>query len=347
MSARRSWLPILLPVLLVSLLLLGAVAVPLPYYAIGPAPVQPANRLVRVPPGRAYPPKGEVLLTSVSLRPATAMLALQGWVDGDVAVVPRPQVLGSGRTRQSPRDLEREIELSMESSRHVAVVAALRHLGIPVTEHGSGALVAEVVPGSSADGRLIAGDVITGVDRRPTPLADQAVEAIRAHRPGETVVLDVVASDGTPRAEDVVLGSRAEDPAAFLGVALRTKDERLEYPFEVRLDDVDIGGASGGLAFALAVIDVLTPGELTGGRVVAATGGISSDGRVREVDGVPQKAAAARDASALHMLVPVGAARAALGHAGTQMKVVEIGSLAAAVDALVAAGGERPAPITR
>ena len=58
--------------------------------------------------------------------------------------------------------------------------------------------------------------------------------------------------------------------------------------------------------FTLAILDVLTPGDLTGGMRVAVTGAIADDGTVRPVGGVAQKTVAAADAGAEVLLVPAG-----------------------------------------
>jgi PDZ domain-containing protein len=54
----------------------------------------------------------------------------------------------------------------------------------------------------------------------------------------------------------------------------------------------------------LAIIDDLTPGDLTGGERVAVTGTISDDGHVGEIGGLPQKAVAAKSAHAQLFIVP-------------------------------------------
>ena len=61
---------------------------------------------------------------------------------------------------------------------------------------------------------------------------------------------------------------------------------------------------SAGLAMALAILDDLTPGDLTGGKRVAVTGTISDDGHVGEIGGIEQKAVAAKSADAQLFIVP-------------------------------------------
>ena len=55
---------------------------------------------------------------------------------------------------------------------------------------------------------------------------------------------------------------------------------RYKIPLQIKINTSDIGGPSAGLAMALAIVNALTPGELTGGKRVAVTGTIDADGRV-------------------------------------------------------------------
>lgn len=338
--SRRSWLPLLLPLLALSLAALAAVVIRLPYYAIAPGDAQPVNDLIKVPDDRAFPPSGRVSATTVSLRSVTPFTAVLGWLDGDVDVVPEPDVLGAPSSRRVRQEFSREAEREMTQAKDVAVLVALRRAGFQVPELGAGAQVTSVVTGSPAEGRLGVGDAITAVNGRATALAKDVVDAIVSHGPGQSVVLDVVGADGSRRAEEVVLARHPSRPTGFLGASLVTREHRFDYPFDVEVDSLDAGGASAGLAFALGVVDALTRGELTGGHHVAATGTIAPDGRVGEVDGVAQKAAAARRAGVDYFLVPPGAVAGARAHAGERVEVLGVSSLDEAIAALGRLGGD-------
>lgn len=88
-------------------------------------------------------------------------------------------------------------------------------------------------------------------------------------------------------------------------------------PITVTIDSARLGGPSAGLAFALAIFDLLTPGELAGGRRVVVTGAIDEDGTVGAVGGVRQKALAARRAGADLLMVPCPNLAVATRYAGT------------------------------
>lgn len=325
-----------LPALGLLVALLATVTFTLPYYAIAPGSARQVNDLIDVPDDRAFPPRGKVFLATVAISRVTPFEALQGWLDPDTDVVPEERVFGPVRRRQFHRlNLQ-----AMDDSKQTAAVVALRRLGFAVSEHGKGALVEAVEESAPAGGRLTQGEVITAVDGRATLLAEQALEAIRSKRPGESVRLDVDAASGAPRVEEIVLGSRPGTTVGFLGVALRTKERRFDYPFEVTIDSGAIGGPSAGLAFTLGVLDTLTAGEITGGRKIAATGTIEIDGTVGEVGGVAQKTAAVRAAGAEYFLVPPMEFRQAKAHAGGRLKVVKVANLDEAIVALGRLGGD-------
>jgi Lon-like protease len=88
-------------------------------------------------------------------------------------------------------------------------------------------------------------------------------------------------------------------------VAVETRDLQVDLPFEVQFAErPGVGGPSAGLAYALAVADLLARQDYAAGRTVAATGTIRPDGGVGEVGGVEQKAIAARREGAQLFLVP-------------------------------------------
>ena len=121
-------------------------------------------------------------------------------------------------------------------------------------------------------------------------------------------------------------------------MALQTKNLRFDFPVKVDIDTGKVAGPSAGLAFTLALLDDLAPGDLTGGKKVAVTGTIDVEGKVGPVGGVAQKTAAAKRAGAIAFLVPPDEEKDARKHAGS-MKIMVVRTLADAVSALQQLGG--------
>ena len=338
-SGKRSPLFWIVTGAIVAALLMGSTWITLPYYALAPGSARQVNDLIVAEGAEEYPPKGKILLTTITLSRVSPLEALTGWLRDDVDVLPEDRILPPDTTDDDYRKFN---VAEMDDSKQTAVVVALRRLGYQVVEQGEGALIERVLPQFPASGRLEPGEVIKAVDGKPVALVQEATAAIGAHKPGESVRLDLVSNDGkTTRAVDVPLAADPEQGGkAVLGVFLRTSKRRFDLPFPVDIKSGSIGGPSAGLAFTLGVIDQLTQGELTGGRRVAATGTIEIDGRVGDVGGVAQKTAAVKEAGADVFLVPAAEYEIAKARAGKGLIVMKVSTLQEALDALAQLGGD-------
>jgi PDZ domain-containing protein len=106
----------------------------------------------------------------------------------------------------------------------------------------------------------------------------------------------------------------------------------------VRLRLGDVGGPSAGLFFALGIVDKLdgdgAGGGLTGGRSVAGTGTIDANGKVGAVGGIPLKTQAAGRDGATYFLLPASQCAEASSELPSGLRLVPVGSLRGALDAL-------------
>lgn len=337
-AARRYWtaLGVALGVLAVAI---GAgTLVSTPYATLAPGSARSTGPLVTVDGAPTFAPAGDLLFLTVGVDGDVSLLeAAAGWVDPDVDVLPREAVFGRGISAEQNRELN---AIAMVGSKETAVVVALTRLGIPLNPTGTGAVVLSVQPGTPAAESLAVGDTIVAVDGSAVQLYGDLAPTVSARRPGDEVTLTVESDAGETRDVTLTLAARPDDPnAGFLGVTGDTRDFDPGLPFTVDIDSGRVGGPSAGLAFTLAVIDVLTEGDLTGGASVAVTGTINEDGTVGEVGGVVQKAAAAADAGADIMLVPPGELADAEAH-DHGMEIVGVATLDDALAALAALGGD-------
>jgi PDZ domain-containing protein len=101
---------------------------------------------------------------------------------------------------------------------------------------------------------------------------------------------------------------------------------RLDYdlPVDVSLRTGNVGGPSAGLMFSLAIYDVLTPGELTGGKEIAGTGTMEDDGTVGPIGGIRQKLVGAQAAGADFFLAPADNCSDVAGHVPDGLRVVRV-----------------------
>jgi PDZ domain-containing protein len=338
-SWRRRRLLLSIGALLLVVPLLAGVFIRVPYYLISPGEARGVAELIKLKgdSAKVYPPKGKILFTTVSLiGDVNVFQALSGWINKEVQVIPEKQITGG-----APRQEVRQVNIqAMVDSKLTATKVALERLGYRVSVTGDGALVTLVSPGDPADGQLQIGDVIRSVDGETVSLHDQVVSRVRQHKPGDVVAIGFRRGGAD---KSVALRSIAgPDGAARIGVQLQTNDLKYDFPVDVSIETGLVGGPSAGLAFTLALIDDLTEGELTGGRKVAVTGTIDSDGNVGPVGGVAQKTVTARQAGAIAFLVPPAEEKEAQVFAG-KMQIIPVKTLADALSALHRLGGSEVA----
>ena len=340
-SRRRRRGHITLGVVLLLLLafsvafVVGAAFIPLPYYLFKPGSVRDTEPLIAVSGTEVYPSDGSIGYTTVSLRQATLLGLAQGWLDDDIDVFPRDEVLG-GRDVDENRQLNLQM---MTDSKQVATFVALDRLGYDVAME-VGQAVSDVVPESPADGVIEAGDVITAVDGESFDDPQDLARSLADESPGDRVTVSLQTAPGEEEEVEVALAASPDDPErAIIGVEVTPIAMEFDFPFEVAIDTGDVGGPSAGLAFTLALIDDLTPGDLTGGADVAVTGTIQPDGTVGPIGGAGQKAAAVRGEGLDLFLVPSADYEDAAARAGDDLEVVAVDTIDEALDALGDHGG--------
>lgn len=303
----------------------------LPYYAFSSGPVGDAISSVEVSGTEVFLPDGELLMLTVSSQEVNPFEALIAGVDPDVDLVRREAV-------RSPDETDEEFvarnRANMDLSKETAITLALTRLGYEVSTESDGVLVAEIVGDTPAEAVLQVDDVIKAINGRKVQLPNEISPIISALDVGETIDLDVRRGN-EDLALTVELAPRSDDPSVpMIGISALPLNPRFQYPFPVDIDAGLIGGPSAGMMYTLAVLDVLTPGDLTAGRVVAGTGTIDEVGTVGAIGGVRQKVVAAEAAGAELMLVPASNYDEALTARRSQMELVPVANLDEALAAL-------------
>lgn len=299
-SGSRSWGLALAPL---AILLFVLYAVRLPYFVLGPGPAEDVEPLIHVSETQTYGSAGHFILTSVTEQQATAYDLVRAWLDRSLVAVPEDQILSPGQTQEQEFQIARS---QMDTSKiDAAIVALTAFAGYPAS-HGDGALVEAVYPGEPAYGRLFAGDVIVSIDGTPVRTPDDVGPPIAKAGAGHPIRIVV---DGRPDGRTTItVTPRYEATLKRPVVGISTV---ANFPFGLTIDSGDIGGPSAGLMWTLGLVDLLTPGDLTGGRRIAGTGAIDAEGTVYPIGGVEEKVVAAKNAGATVFLVPTENAAAA------------------------------------
>ena len=358
---RRRWPRVVLAVAAILIVVvLVANRINLNYYVLAPGDAQPVAPLITVPPDRAHPVHGQILLTDVLLSQVTLLDYVPYLLSSDDQVIPSSELLGPDTP---PDQLVAQGYLEMAQAQSAAKAAALRRLDYTVTEHDGGVVVYAVAPTGPSAAALQVAQTIQSVDGAPTPNECAFVGAMAPLRPGQVVQLGVEQS--TVNANAVIVPGKTVDKSVtlatrpkgtggatgcpgvprlssgYLGVEVQTQ-QNFTYPFPVVVHTQDIGGPSAGLAMTLGIIDKLTVGQLTGGLTVAATGTMDDLGNVGDVGGVAQKTVAVENAGATVFLVPPQEYRVALSKATPSLHVYGVSTLDQALADLAKLGGHVP-----
>lgn len=327
-------------------LLTLAALLPVPFVILSPGPtfntIGDVNGvpLVEISDTTTYPTTGALDMTTIREEgePRSALTvygALVAWVDPNRAVLPRELLYGDQETGE---EVEQRNAIMFSTSQSNAIAAALGALGEPVIED---VVVTAVVEGTPAFGVLDAGERIIAVDGRKVTQPADVVDQVRAKPVGSTIVF-TVERDGAETDLEVVSAPKPDEPdVPYVGITVGV-NYRAEFPIRFTLEDV--GGPSAGMMFALAIVDKLSPDDLTGGGHVAGTGTIDPTGAVGAIGGIRQKLAGARGAGATLFLMPEVHCEEAAGHVPDGLTVVPVATLQDSLDALSAWRAGDPLP---
>ena len=327
---------------LAGLLALGLIVVlgsiawlqPVNYVTFRPGPTMnvlgtyDGKTIVTVSGHRAYRDDGALRMVTVYAGGPDQRISLfgmvYGWANPDIAVLPH-SIYEKGETDETNRQ---ESAVEMTSSQDNATAAALDALGV---DYRTEVEVSDVADDGASVGKLEKGDVLLAVDGEKTADPDALVGLIRAVDPGTPLVL-TVRRDGVEKQVSVTTKAAPDEPkVSRIGVGI---SQNFVFPFKVKIRLPDtVGGPSAGMMFALAIYDVLTPGSLTGGKVIAGSGEITSDGAVGPIGGIGQKLPAAqRDGAKLFLVAADNCAEAVRSHYDSdKMRLVKVSTLSEAI----------------
>lgn len=300
--------------------------VELPYLAYSPGPIADAADSVVAEEVELFPPEGELVMLTILQQDVNVFEAFIAGVDPTIDLVRKQAVRREGESDQEYRN---RVLDQMSSSNFRAVTVALQYLGYEMEPVE--VIVTNVEEGVPAAGKIEPGDVISSVNGNPIASFDDLERALEGYDVGDTISLKVDREEST-REFEVELAERENEPREpMIGITIRSVTEP-PFPIEIRAGDV--GGPSAGLMHTLAIIDNLTEGELTKGRVIAGTGTIDFDGTVGSIGGIRQKVVAAEAAGADYILVPEGNYETALTAERETIEIVPVATLDDAISFL-------------
>jgi PDZ domain-containing protein len=321
-----------------------SVLVPVPYVILQPGPTlntlgqdSSGAPLITINDHKTYPTTGHLNMVTVGYQGGPGnniniWTALRGWFNSSDAVVPEEELFPSGQTAQQTQQQD---TAQMTGSQQTAQAAAFTALHIPFQTRVS---VVTAQQGYPAYGVLEAGDVIEAVDGSKVTSENVLTNLITAKPAGSRLTLTVLRKGAT---KQLTLDTKEADGRPVVGITVL---ENYKFPFNVKISVGDIGGPSAGMMFALAIIDKLTPDNLTGGKFIAGTGEITDNGQVQPIGGIQQKMVGARDAGATIFLTPAANCSDTSGAVPSGLRLVKVSTLAQAMTYLEDIKEGKPVP---
>lgn len=309
------------------LTLIATLFLPVPFVTIKPGPARDVlGDIITIVDVKTYKTHGKLFITSVYVTSPDSKVfggeTLFNWLSGDAAVFPHDVIF----PETLPTDvIVAEDKAEMDNSQNNATYAALTYLGYKLSSFLE---VADVIAGSGAVGILQKGDQVREVNSEKVEAAADIRKVLQGKNAGDIVKVTYLRKGKTLSSQislkDLTVGK------AKIGISLIAK---VNSPIKVSIDLKNTGGPSGGLVFAIGIIEKLTEEDLLRGRLVAGTGTIDVRGNIGPIGGIVEKLKGAAAAGATLFLAPVENC-SDIGKVPADLVVVAVATLDEAIGAL-------------
>ena len=332
-----------LPLLLAIVLVVLAVFMPIPFVRSAPGSTYDAlgkvdgSAVVNVEAKNSYQTydtSGELRILTVSqwggpYGKLEWLDALRSLWDRSIVITPTEFLFAPNI---DPNQVAQESQIQFQSAESAAIAAAMAYLGYPVS---TDLLVATVMTDKPVSKALMLGDQVIQINGESTQAFDDVVRILEQVSPGDDVNVTVKRGKET-LIQTFSTFADTETQKARMGVNILSI---YRGPMPITFGLGGVGGPSAGLAFALSIVDQLTPGDLLAERDVSVTGEIGIDGSVGPIGGVKQKVSAAARAGSTILLLPRDNCRDLPDQLPEGLQVVPVSSL---TEALAALASETP-----
>lgn len=305
----------------------------LPYYALKPGGVYPAEDLVAIP-GHTNKLNGTIDMVYVYESQENLITYPIDKLQNKISIYPINDVVGTptGNLTATQSDIQNTwYSLNSQLS---AEVAALQALGYKLKQKDVGSLIGWVDPTAPASKFIVPGDLIVKINNTKIENSSDLANFIESHPAGTKVNVTVVTGKNERLTRTVTLAKLFKNTSkyGYLGVGTLPN-----YVIPVKINFLDsingspVGGPSAGLAYTLTIMDELSGGNLLKGTDIAATGTISPGGQIGPIGGLIQKTYAVMASGAKIFFVPTGQSaqtyKTIFSIAGTRLKIYKVSSL--------------------
>ncbi|HEY3364775.1 MAG TPA: S16 family serine protease [Symbiobacteriaceae bacterium] len=276
--------------------------IPTPYYITAPGAAIDTSRLITTPGGEAH--RGRLYMLVLNTDRANLLWYLEAKVDHRSSLETKEQFLGNVPDYDKYLELTRQM---MADSQKTAKAIALHQLGYGLGVQAVGAEITDLGTGSPVAGLLQKGDVIVEAGGKPVRNTADLTTFMKGISPGTKVDLRLRRNGQELSLTVPTIESAVADRKGTAAFVIFIKDSLLfDLPVDVEIQPGAVTGPSAGLMFTLQIIDQMTPGGITGNRVIAGTGTIEANGSIGPIGGIQQKVYTAEAAGASVMFVPRG-----------------------------------------
>ena len=306
-----------------------------PYVVMRPGPAVDTlgevngEAVIAVSGAQTYPTSGRLDFTTVAQYGGpgyeiNVWFLLSALIDPSADVINRDELYPQELTAENLRDMN---TAQMAGSQNSAEAVVFERLG-----YQQNAVVATVMPDGPSASTLRPKDRITSVAGTTVERAAQVSQTVQQQPVGTPVDIGIV-REGV--SSTVQVTPRTIEGRTLIGVGLEAQFPKAP---EVEIKVGQVGGPSAGMMFALGLYDKLTPGELTGGAVIAGTGTVALDGEVGPIGGITHKMAGARGDDASWFLAPEKNCPQVVGNVPDGLSVVKVSDFDDALAAVTAIG---------
>ncbi|WP_129044855.1 SepM family pheromone-processing serine protease [Companilactobacillus metriopterae] len=267
------------------------------FYLEGPGTAEPTSNFVKVD-GKTDKKKGNLLLTTVAIRPATPFFLLKAMGDDFETITPKEELMGN----ESNAEYNQIQQYYMQSATNAAVAAAYSKAGKPYKSEYLGVYIMEVAENSDFKNKLKIGDTVTEVNGYHFNSSEKFINYVKKLDKNDKVTIKYT-RDGKNKTAKGGLVKLEGTKRYGVGITL-TDNTKVTATPPTKIDAGDIGGPSAGLMFTLQVYSQIANVDLKDGRTIAGTGTIDSDGNVGPIGGIDKKVYAASHQGATIFFAP-------------------------------------------
>jgi PDZ domain-containing protein len=305
----------------------------LPYYALKPGGVFPANKLVQI---KGYTNKlhGGIDIVYVYESQENLIEYPIDKLSSKISIYPEQDIVGTPTGNLTNSQADAQDTWYSQNSQISAEVAALKALHYKLERNGQGSLIGWVDPTSPAGKFITAGDTILQINNTKIKNSAELASVIESYSAGTKVTVTFKTPTNKIITRQTVLAKLFTNTSkyGYLGVGTMPNYKiPLNFQFQDTIGGSPIGGPSAGLAYCLTIIDEISGGNLLRGINIAATGTISTNGQIGPIGGLVQKTYAVVASGAQIFFVPDGQSsttyKSIYQIAGSKLKIYKVSNL--------------------